>query len=76
MEAAARSVGAHEFIAALEQGYDTPVGEGGAILSGGQRQLISFARALLADPRFRRALEAAYDNLASPHSALTAELSS
>ncbi len=51
VEAAARAVGAHEFIAALEQGYDTPVGEGGAILSGGQRQLISFARALLADPR-------------------------
>ncbi len=49
--AAARAVGAHDFIVALEHGYDTPVGEGGAILSGGQRQLISFARALLADPR-------------------------
>jgi ABC-type multidrug transport system fused ATPase/permease subunit len=48
---AAKAVGAHEFIAALENGYDTQVGEGGAILSGGQRQLISFARALLADPR-------------------------
>ncbi|HLB47464.1 MAG TPA: ABC transporter ATP-binding protein [Anaerolineales bacterium] len=48
---AAKAVGAHEFIAALENGYDTKVGEGGAILSGGQRQLISFARALLADPR-------------------------
>ncbi len=50
VEAAARAVGAHEFIAALEHGYETLVGEGGAILSGGQRQLISFARALLADP--------------------------
>lgn len=51
IEDAARAVGAHDFIATLDQGYDTKVGEGGAILSGGQRQLISFARALLADPR-------------------------
>ncbi|MBI3241141.1 MAG: ABC transporter ATP-binding protein [Chloroflexi bacterium] len=51
IEEAAKAVGAHEFITALDQGYDTKVGEGGAILSGGQRQLISFARALLADPR-------------------------
>ncbi|MBI4788379.1 MAG: ABC transporter ATP-binding protein [Chloroflexi bacterium] len=50
IEQAARAVGAHEFIMALENGYNTLVGEGGAILSGGQRQLISFARALLADP--------------------------
>ena len=48
---AAEAVGADGFILKLEKGYDTPVGEGGAILSGGQRQLISFARALLADPR-------------------------
>ena len=48
---AAKAVGAHDFIVALAQGYDTLVGEGGAILSGGQRQLLSFARALLADPR-------------------------
>ncbi len=48
---AAEAVGADGFIMKLEKGYDTPVGEGGAILSGGQRQLISFARALLADPR-------------------------
>lgn len=51
VEEAARAVGAHDFISALDQGYETRVGEGGAILSGGQRQLISFARALLADPR-------------------------
>ncbi|MBL8046358.1 MAG: ABC transporter ATP-binding protein [Anaerolineales bacterium] len=51
VEAAAQAVGAHGFIGALAQGYATTVGEGGAILSGGQRQLISFARALLADPR-------------------------
>ena len=48
---AAKAVGAHDFILGLEKGYETLVGEGGAILSGGQRQLISFARALLADPR-------------------------
>jgi ATP-binding cassette subfamily B protein/subfamily B ATP-binding cassette protein MsbA len=48
---AAKAVGAHDFIMNLDKGYDTLVGEGGAILSGGQRQLISFARALLADPR-------------------------
>ncbi|HRE29285.1 MAG TPA: ATP-binding cassette domain-containing protein, partial [Anaerolineales bacterium] len=51
VRAAAEAVGAHGFIEKLDQGYDTLVGEGGAILSGGQRQLISFARALLADPR-------------------------
>ncbi|HEY58266.1 MAG TPA: ABC transporter ATP-binding protein [Anaerolineae bacterium] len=51
VEAAARAVGAHEFIARMRHGYDTPVGEGGVLLSVGQRQLIAFARALLADPR-------------------------
>ncbi|MBL8058581.1 MAG: ATP-binding cassette domain-containing protein [Anaerolineales bacterium] len=51
IEAAARAVGAHDFIAALDEGYEAKVGEGGAILSGGQKQLVSFARALLADPR-------------------------
>lgn len=49
--AAARAVGAHEFITHLRNGYDTSVEEGGVLLSVGQRQLISFARALLADPR-------------------------
>jgi len=51
IEAAAQAVGAHEFILRLRAGYDSPVEEGGVILSVGQRQLISFARALLADPR-------------------------
>lgn len=49
--AAAGAVGAHDFISRLENGYNTPVQEGGVVLSVGQRQLISFARALLANPR-------------------------
>jgi len=48
--AAARAVGADEFIAELENGYETEVAERGARLSLGQRQLVAFARALLADP--------------------------
>jgi ATP-binding cassette subfamily B protein/subfamily B ATP-binding cassette protein MsbA len=51
VEKAARAVGAHEFITNLRDGYNTSVEEGGLLLSVGQRQLISFARALLADPR-------------------------
>ncbi len=51
IEEAARYVGAHDFIERLPNGYDTPVHERGVSLSVGQRQLLSFARALLADPR-------------------------
>jgi ABC-type multidrug transport system fused ATPase/permease subunit len=47
----ARIVGVHDFVEELPDGYDTEVQEGGSGLSTGQRQLISFARALLADPR-------------------------
>lgn len=50
IEAAARVAGAHEFIVAFEKGYDEPVGEGGNLLSTGQKQLISLARAVLAQP--------------------------
>jgi ATP-binding cassette subfamily B protein len=51
VEAAARAVGAHEFVAKLADGYDTEVGERGGHLSAGQRQLVAFARAAIADPR-------------------------
>jgi ATP-binding cassette subfamily B multidrug efflux pump len=51
IEAAARAVSAHGFISDLPEGYDTTLGTGGGTLSGGQRQLVSFARAVLADPR-------------------------
>ena len=47
----AKAVGAHQFISALPDGYDTLIAELGMNLSLGQRQLISFARALVADPR-------------------------
>jgi len=48
--AAARAIGAHDFIMRLAHGYDTDVRERGSLLSHGQRQLLSFVRALLADP--------------------------
>jgi ABC-type multidrug transport system fused ATPase/permease subunit len=51
IEAAARAVHAHGFISALADGYDTQIGERGIQLSAGQRQLVAFARALIADPR-------------------------
>jgi ATP-binding cassette subfamily B protein len=51
IEAAIAAVGASEFVAALPDGIDTEVGERGVQLSAGQRQLVAFARALLAEPR-------------------------
>jgi ATP-binding cassette subfamily B protein len=48
---AAQTVGAHDFVLRLEDGYETQLGERGSRLSLGQRQLVAFARALLADPR-------------------------
>jgi len=51
IQTAARAVGAHEFIAELDDGYDSQIGERGVQLSAGQRQLVAFARALVADPR-------------------------
>lgn len=50
VEEAARTVGAHEFITAMPEGYDTDVSQRGGRLSAGQRQLVAFARAFLADP--------------------------
>ncbi|MCD6335526.1 MAG: ABC transporter ATP-binding protein [Candidatus Latescibacteria bacterium] len=51
VEQAAKQAQAHAFIEKLPEGYDSPVGEGGALLSGGQKQLIAFARALLTSPK-------------------------
>ena len=51
IETAARAAHAHDFIAGLERGYDTPLGEGGARLSVGQKQLLAIARALAGEPR-------------------------
>jgi len=51
VQQAAEMVGAHEFITKLSKGYETEVGEGGDLMSTGQKQLLSFARAILADPK-------------------------
>lgn len=51
IDTAVRQVSADSIIARMEKGYDSQVGEGGSLLSTGEKQLISFARALLADPR-------------------------
>src|SRR6185369_16500172 len=51
IEAAIGAVGASEFVDALPEGLDTEIGERGVQLSAGQRQLVAFARALLAEPR-------------------------
>ncbi|MGW1720088.1 ABC transporter ATP-binding protein [Streptomyces sp. NPDC002156] len=50
IERAAKAIGAHDFISALPEGYDTDVRKRGGRISAGQRQLVAFARALLADP--------------------------
>lgn len=50
IERAAKAIGAHDFVAALPDGYDTDVRKRGGRISAGQRQLVAFARALLADP--------------------------
>lgn len=51
IESAARAAGAHDFIVRLEHGYDTVLGEGGARLSSGEKQLVAIARALAGEPR-------------------------
>lgn len=51
IETAVKSVSADEVIARMDKGYDSDVGEGGDLLSTGEKQLLSFARAILANPR-------------------------
>lgn len=70
--AAAKAVGVHEFITALPEGYDTDVNKRGGRLSAGQRQLVSFARAFLADPAVL-ILDEATSSLDLPSEALVQE---
>ncbi len=69
IEAAARAVGAHELFAGLPEGYDTVVGNRGGRLSSGQRQLVAFARAFLAEPQVL-ILDEASSSLDAPHERL------
>ena len=72
IEAAARAVGVHDLVAALPDGYDTEVDKRGVRLSAGQRQLVSFARAFLADPALL-ILDEATSSLDVPGEALVQE---
>jgi len=69
IEAAARAVGADELFAGLPEGYDTVVGKRGGRLSSGQRQLVAFARAFLAEPQVL-ILDEASSSLDAPHERL------
>jgi ATP-binding cassette subfamily B protein len=69
VEGAARAVGAHELFAGLPEGYDTVVGKRGGRLSSGQRQLVAFARAFLAEPQVL-ILDEASSSLDAPHERL------
>ena len=72
IEAAARAVGVHDLITAMPDGYDTEVDKRGVRLSAGQRQLVSFARAFLADPALL-ILDEATSSLDVPGEALVQE---
>jgi ABC-type multidrug transport system fused ATPase/permease subunit len=72
VEAAARAIGAHQLFAGLTEGYDTVVGKRGGRLSSGQRQLVAFARAFLAEPQVL-ILDEASSSLDAPHERLVQE---